>query len=260
MENFKYLFFSPVTKALFPSEDEYVLRFLYEENQRIEPEWYAPIIPMVLCNGAEGIGTAWSTKVPNYNPRDLVENVRRLIRGEEMKRLIPWYKHFKGSIVELDNQRFCCNGEISVLSDDTLEITELPIKTWTQSYKEATIEPFLESDAKADCQITDFKEYHTDVTVKFIVKMPADKLRKAEHKGLHHVFKLQSAINTTSMVLFDGAGCLRKFTNPEDICREFYEVRKKVYIDRKRYVEGMLQAQSDRLSHQVSYSSRFDLR
>lgn len=58
------------------------MRFLYEENQRIEPEWYCPIIPTVLVNGAEGIGTGWSTKIPNYNPREIVENIRRLIRGE----------------------------------------------------------------------------------------------------------------------------------------------------------------------------------
>ena len=78
----KHNAFSPVTKALFPSADENVLRFLYEENQRIEPEWYCPIIPTVLVNGAEGIGTGWSTKVPNYNPRDIVQNIRRLIKAE----------------------------------------------------------------------------------------------------------------------------------------------------------------------------------
>lgn len=73
---------------MFPSVDDNVLRFLYEENQRIEPEWYCPIIPMVLVNGAEGIGTGWSTKVPNYNPRDIVENIRRLIKGQPMMQMV----------------------------------------------------------------------------------------------------------------------------------------------------------------------------
>lgn len=31
-----------------------------------------PIVPTVLVNGAEGIGTGWSTSIPNFNPRDLV--------------------------------------------------------------------------------------------------------------------------------------------------------------------------------------------
>lgn len=34
---------------------------------------------MVLVNGAEGIGTGWSTKIPNYNPRDIAENLRYVI-------------------------------------------------------------------------------------------------------------------------------------------------------------------------------------
>ena len=38
----------------------------------VEPVFYMPIIPMVLVNGSEGIGTGWSTYIPNHNPWDLV--------------------------------------------------------------------------------------------------------------------------------------------------------------------------------------------
>ena len=40
--------------------------------QSIEPTHYLPIIPLVLVNGADGIGTGWSTSVPNHNPRDVI--------------------------------------------------------------------------------------------------------------------------------------------------------------------------------------------
>lgn len=55
------------------------------------------------------------------------------------------------------------------------------------------------------------------------------------------------------MVLFDAAGCLRRFNTPEDICKEFYDARKKLYIERKRWLEGMLRAQSERLSEQARF-------
>jgi DNA topoisomerase-2 len=42
-----------------------------------------PILPTVLVNGAEGIGTGWSTTIPNYNPREIVDNLKRLMDGEE---------------------------------------------------------------------------------------------------------------------------------------------------------------------------------
>lgn len=41
-----------------------------------------PIVPMVLINGAEGIGTGWSTSIPNYNPREIVANIKRLMEDE----------------------------------------------------------------------------------------------------------------------------------------------------------------------------------
>jgi len=45
---------------------------------------------MVLVNGSEGIGTGWSTFVPNYNPRDIIENVQRLLNDS------PWNRWIHG--------------------------------------------------------------------------------------------------------------------------------------------------------------------
>lgn len=41
----------------------------------IEPEFYIPIIPMALVNGCIGIGTGFSTKIPFYNPLDIIDNI-----------------------------------------------------------------------------------------------------------------------------------------------------------------------------------------
>jgi len=62
----RYIFtnVSEQTRALFPEEDGAVLNYLSEEGMSIEPDYYSPVIPMVLANGAEGIGTGWSTLIP----------------------------------------------------------------------------------------------------------------------------------------------------------------------------------------------------
>lgn len=54
-------------------------------------------------------------------------------------------------------------------------------------------------------------------------------------------------------VLFDPFGYLRRFENVVDICKEFFEIRKKKYIERKSFQEGLLRAQSERLSNQVIF-------
>ena len=43
---------------------------------------------------------------------------------------------------------------MSVLDDATLEITELPIRTWTQNYKEEVLEPMLQGTDKTPAMIT----------------------------------------------------------------------------------------------------------
>lgn len=81
----RYIFtqLSPLTRLIFHVHDDPLLKYNKEDNQKIEPEWYIPIIPMVLVNGADGIGTGWMTKIPNYNPREIVNNIKRMLDGED---------------------------------------------------------------------------------------------------------------------------------------------------------------------------------
>ena len=45
---------------------------------------------------------------------------------------LPSYKNFKGVIHELGQNQFMVSGEVSVLDKNTIEIIELPVRTWTQ--------------------------------------------------------------------------------------------------------------------------------
>lgn len=73
-----------MTRLIFHPHDDPLLAYQRDDNQKIEPLWYIPIIPMILVNGAEGIGTGWMTKIPNHNPREIIANIKRLIGGEEI--------------------------------------------------------------------------------------------------------------------------------------------------------------------------------
>ena len=53
-----------------------------------------PVIPMVLVNGCEGIGTGWSTKITKYHPVQVIQNLERLLTGEETEPFVPWFKGF----------------------------------------------------------------------------------------------------------------------------------------------------------------------
>ena len=64
---------SPLARHIFNPDDDHILNYLKDDNMKIEPEFYVPILPMVLVNGAQGIGTGWSTSIPNYNPREIIQ-------------------------------------------------------------------------------------------------------------------------------------------------------------------------------------------
>jgi len=148
----RYIFttLSPLTRYIFHPDDDEVLDYLEDEGMRIQPKHYAPVVPMVLINGNAGIGTGWSSMVPNYNPRDVVANLRRLLNNEELVAMQPWYRGFQGTIEYNPTKRnYLIRGAWRRLDDDSIEITELPIGTWTQNYKES-LETMILANEDAD--------------------------------------------------------------------------------------------------------------
>uniref|UniRef100_A0A7N6AYP4 DNA topoisomerase 2 n=1 Tax=Anabas testudineus TaxID=64144 RepID=A0A7N6AYP4_ANATE len=251
----RYIFtmLSPLARLVFPTVDDNLLKYNYDDNQRVEPEWYIPIIPTVLVNGAEGIGTGWASKIPNYNIREIVGNIHRMLNGDEPLPMLPNYKGFRGTIEQVMDNQYMNSGEVAIIDSTTIEISELPVKTWTQAYKENVLEPMLNGTEKVPPLVTDYKDYHTDTTVRFVVKMTPEKLREAEAAGLHKVFKLQSPLTCNSMVLFDHVGSLKKYESVQDILKDFFELRMKYYVLRKDWLAGMLGAESAKLTNQARF-------
>ena len=46
-----------MTRAIFHPADDGLLNYQIEDGMGIEPEYYLPTVPLVLINGADGIGT-----------------------------------------------------------------------------------------------------------------------------------------------------------------------------------------------------------
>jgi DNA topoisomerase-2 len=130
-----------LTKVIFNDSDNYVLNYLEDDGMSIEPEWYIPIIPMVLVNGVDGIGTGYSSFLPCYNPKDIIKNLTSLINDEPMTPMDPYYKGFKGEIIKVNEIGYQTKGVFKKISNTKIEIQELPVGRWTDDYKE-----FLESD------------------------------------------------------------------------------------------------------------------
>ncbi|KAH8357885.1 hypothetical protein KR200_002780 [Drosophila serrata] len=253
----RYIFtlMSPLTRLIYHPLDDPLLAYQTDDGQRIEPLWYLPIIPMVLVNGAEGIGTGWSTKIANHNPREIMRNLKRMINGEEPQIMHPWYKNFQGHTEYISDGRYVVSGNIQILPGDRIEITELPVGVWTQTYKENVLEPLSNGTEKIKAVISEYREYHTDTTVRFVVSFTPGEFNRIRNEdgGFFRVFKLTTTMSTNQMHAFDENNCLRRFPTAIDVLNEFYKLRLEYYARRKDYLVGMLTAQADRLSDQARF-------
>ncbi|KAH8101531.1 type II DNA topoisomerase [Cristinia sonorae] len=241
---------APIARALFHPADDPLLTYLTDDSTPIEPEWYLPTVPLVLINGAEGIGTGWSTNIPCFNPVDIVANIRRLMNGQEQEKMLPWWRGFKGNIKKIGEHKYDVTGIANKIDDTNVEIIELPIHRWTQGYK---MELEAMCGEKGDGPVKDYKEYHDNVNVHFLVTMTEAGMKKAEEQGFIEFFKLSSKVNTSNMMCFDFDNKIKKYDSPEDIIEEFYPVRLAYYQKRKDFMSNELQNQLEKLSNQARF-------
>ncbi|KAG0688568.1 DNA topoisomerase 2 [Pichia californica] len=250
----RYIFteLSHITKKVFNPLDNPLLNYLQDDEQTVEPEWYTPVLPMLLVNGCEGIGSGWSTSIPPFNPIDIIENIRLLMKGEDMKEMSPWFKGWEGTIIREDGKdRWRLEGIIEEIDDNTIEITELPARMWTITMKEFLLNGLAGSD-KQKPWIKDMEEDH-GVGVKFIVKLSDEEMEKSRRIGHLERFKLVSTISSSNMVAFDSTGKIKKYPHVNEIIRDYYFIRLEFYQKRKNYMVKEYSNQLEKISSQAKF-------
>jgi len=227
---------NPLTYKIYRKDDFDILEYLDDDGTPVEPKWYLPIIPMLLVNGSEGIGTGYSTKIPCYNPMDIVNNIYKLMNGEEMLEMVPWYHHFKGTINKVEDNRYEISGICDQIDEDTVAITELPVGVWTTPYKNS-LEPLMYDKKSKTGLILEKAEYNSDYAVNFVLKFSDKKLiRLMMTNNLIAKLKLIKKLSTGNMYAYDSTGQLKKYRTPLEIIKEFYNTRLMLYTKRKAYM------------------------
>ena len=280
----RYIFtnLNKVTRHLFNNNDLPLMDYLVEEGQKIEPKYYLPIIPTVLVNGTEGIGTGWSSNIPCFNPREIVLSIKNKIKNGAFLKINPWYKGFQGDIKEDPKKEgtFIVRGKYHWSEEDpsTVIITEIPIKKWTDDYKiflqelmgVETInseeknkdkkkgnnkEEEEKKKKKREVIVEDIRQNHTYNRVCFEVKLIDNFVDKFKNNSELFIktFNLESSLSITNMVLFDPDGKLRKYNTVEEIISTFYDLRLKYYQIRKDYMISVIKKDVAILSNKARF-------
>lgn len=263
----RYIFtqLNKITRCIFPSSDDDVLTYLNDDGLLVEPVYYAPIIPMVLVNGSKGIGTGFSTDIMCYNPLEIIDYLKnKLIHIEENIDFIPYYEGFKGEITKISDGKFLIKGLYEKIADDKIRVSELPVGYWTEDFKELVenlIEPGQDKDGKKIVSfVKDYDDMSKDTNVDFTITFAKGKLTELEQSkgeygcnGLEKILKLYTTNTTTNMHLFDSNDTLQKYENVTDIIDSYYDVRLKLYQDRKDYMTAAIEKELVLLSNKAKY-------
>ncbi|RWA14700.1 hypothetical protein EKO27_g468 [Xylaria grammica] len=250
---------SPFARRIFSQLDEPVLEQLEEDGKKIEPKTYVPIIPTVLVNGADGIGTGWSTSIPNYHPIEIIRHLKRRmgrLDGDDEKpfeTMTPWFRGWKGTATPAEPNRYQFNG-IAYRDDknpNEVVITELPIRMWTDDFK-AKLEDVIRAE-KGPSFIKDYKEFNDHNNVHFEIQMDEKHMSQALEEGLLEKFKLIKQVATSNLVAFDTTGRIRKYEKVEDIMEEFYNYRLNMYTKRKAHWLGVYHSDYRKLKNQARF-------
>jgi DNA topoisomerase-2 len=236
-----------VAFKLFPKEDDAVLKYLDDDGQSIEPEYYAPTLPMVLINGAEGIGTGYSTFVPQYNPDDIKNVIKQLINKEPPGPIKPWYKNFTGNIEEKEPQMYTMHGVYKMSTRSTLEVTELPIGRATDDYKE-----FLES--LIDTTIESYENHSTETKVHFKIRVKESIMDSLKNEDkIEKEFKLTTSISEKNMHLFDANNVIKKYETPVQIIEDFFKTKVQFLKKRKEHIIDELSKKANLASEKARF-------
>ncbi|KAL8842895.1 MAG: hypothetical protein Q9170_000299 [Blastenia crenularia] len=246
-----YTRLSPFARRVFHSADERLLTYNTDDEKMIEPEMYVPVVPLVLINGADGIGTGWSSSIPNYNPEDIVENLKLMMDGQPPKTMTPWFRYFKGAVTQMAPDRYKFSGIVRETGPNEVEITELPIRVWTQDFKNKIVD--IIKAEKVPSFIKDYDDYNTHEDVHFIIRMEEKHMEAALKEGLEEKFKLSKSIATSNLVAFDPEGRITKYATVEDILKEFYGVRIKFYERRKAQMLREMTEEMEKLTNQARF-------
>lgn len=239
---------------VFKDDDLPLLDYVVDEEHKVEPRTFLPILPMCLINGAQGIGTGHSTFIPNFHPLHLLGWIIAKISGEPLPDLKPWYRGFTGKITvakrdakrleddepveepeeeadpELDlgednvnvkagKMSMVVYGKFHKVTDRQVNVTELPIGRWTHPYLN-----WLKRQVD-EKKITDYKDYSTFTSPNFQIF--------GCEKPTYGNLQLVRSFGMSNMVLLDLDDRPIVYETVADILEAFYALRLPQYEKRR---------------------------
>ena len=234
---------SKVADAIFPKIDDDLLEHVVEDNCVVEPTNYVPIVPMMLINGAKGLGTGYSTKIVKHSPHQIIKLVKDRMYGiKSREKLVPSINGWNGKIHVTDSSVLYI-GSWHRVDERTIRITEIPIYTPINQFMDRVegCEGVIEwvNNNKEDIN-------RVDITIK--LDRDVDSIDIDRSFGLSASEPYQNARNG-----IDINGELVKYASDYDIFEEWFAARYALYEQRKEKIIKKLEIEIAILENRIRF-------
>jgi len=211
-------------------KDFELLKYKEEEGERIEPEYFLPIVPMVLVNGSSGIAVGFSSNIVNRNLLELVETCELVLKGKKITSLTPTIFSFNGEFIpDTENhKRWIIRGRFIRVNTTTVKVVDLPISMTYEKY-ENILDALVESG-----KIQSYDDNCKD-NIDYVIKFKRAELEKLRDEDLIKLLKLEE-YSTEIFNTLDEFGKLKQFESDVEIINYFVKFRLTWYQKRKDYL------------------------
>lgn len=242
-----------ILNYIFREEDEQILEFIKAEDddKDLHPKYLLPVIPLILINGATGMGIGYACNIPKFNLIDIIDwLISKLSNSaeDETKELTPYYCKFTGNI-QVEGSNFYSIGRFDFKSEEEIIISEIPVDFSIQEYKE-----FLET-LEEQGKIISFKSDSSPNKPLFYVQGFDIGLTWDDQidNSIIKKFKLSSKHSLRQLTLLNQKLIPIEFKSINDILEEFYRIRLPYYQVRKDKIIPKIEAEIQFLKDRIKF-------
>jgi DNA topoisomerase-2 len=228
-------------------KDFELLKYKEEEGMEIEPEYFLPIIPMILVNGGSGIAVGFASNILNRNPIDVLESCVKVLSNKKIDNIVPQIQGFTGLFTNDPNntKKWIIRGKFERVNTTTIKITELPPSMTYEKYEE-----YLDKLVEMK-KIISYEDNCKD-NINYTIKMSRIDLDKYSDDDIIKVLKLEES-ETEIYNTLDEHGNLKIFESVTDIIKYFVNFRLTFYQKRKDFILNRLQHELKVLSQKGKF-------
>lgn len=224
--------------TLIYKEDYNLLDFVFEEGQYVEPKYYLPIIPVVLCKNNLGVAVGYAMHNIAYSPVDVANACIEFLKTNNISKTTvrPYIRGIDNSTAWSQNSdgAWVCSGKAAFnQSKDKMSVTGLPYDTTYDAFEKMLVK-FAESE-----YIKSWTNLSQGGTIDYEVQFNKGQLKKllknadGENK-LMQKFKLVKTVPDDLLWMLDENKKLIYFNNINEIISYFCAFRLDVYKERKK--------------------------